>query len=261
MIKKIYHTDFFMGKDRNSNVALVDKHIHNLFEIYYMQNGECDYFIDGKIYNVTQGDIVLIPAGILHKTSYRSDVHSRIIVNCSSKFIPAAVIAYLKNNMTLYRNNKAEIQIKKILDTVYGEYKNPDEFSEEIITDYIRLLFFTIARNTNNYKSEKTINEYTKKAKEYIENNYMTDITLKETANILKISPEHLSRVFKAETGFGFCEYINLIRLNKANELLKDKKMSVLETAYKCGFNDSNYFSVKFKKLYGISPLAYKNNK
>ena len=71
-------------------------------------------------------------------------------------------------------------------------------------------------------------------------------------------SQEHLSRTFKKHTGFGFNEYLTLVRLQHAEQLLKgDEKMSISTIAYNCGFNDSNYFSDKFKKMYGTSPLKY----
>lgn len=52
--------------------------------------------------------------------------------------------------------------------------------------------------------------------------------------------------MLKKETGFGFSEYLNLLRLQYAETLLQQSdKLSISE---QCGFNDSNYFSVKFKK-------------
>ena len=87
----------------------------------------------------------------------------------------------------------------------------------------------------------------------------MSDLKLTDVAEEVSISPEHLSRVFKKETGFGFSEYLSLVRLQKAEELLKSEKdLSISEVAYHCGFNDSNYFSEKFKRSYGVSPLKYK---
>jgi len=83
----------------------------------------------------------------------------------------------------------------------------------------------------------------------------MDAMTLTDMAKYLSVSPEHLSRTFKKETGFGFNEYVNLVRLQKAYVMLKHENgKSVSEVAYSCGFNDSNYFSVIFKKMYGEKP-------
>jgi AraC-like DNA-binding protein len=72
------------------------------------------------------------------------------------------------------------------------------------------------------------------------------------------ISPEHFSRIFKRETGFNFSEYLNLLRLKRAETLLRQLNTApITQIAQSCGFNDSNYFSVQFKKLYGISPKKF----
>ena len=63
------------------------------------------------------------------------------------------------------------------------------------------------------------------------------------------------SRKFKKETGFGFNEYLNIYRLKKADIWLRnDPKAKISEIAINCGFNDSNYFSKVYKKVYKISP-------
>ena len=90
---------------------------------------------------------------------------------------------------------------------------------------------------------------------DYIRANYMYRLTLSETAKHCAVSPEHLSRVFKKETGFGFNEYLNLYRLKKAESILKSGQgKTIAQVAAACGFNDSNYFSNTYKKMYGISP-------
>ena len=79
-------------------------------------------------------------------------------------------------------------------------------------------------------------------------------------AKLHSVSSEHLSRTFKRETGFGFSEYLTLVRLQKAEYMLRNEPgRSVCEIAYACGFNDSNYFSDKFRRSYGHSPSKFKN--
>ena len=89
----------------------------------------------------------------------------------------------------------------------------------------------------------------------------MSEISLPSMAKMRSVSPEHLSRTFRKETGFGFSEYLTLVRLQKAEYMLKNEPgKSVSDVAYACGFNDSNYFSDKFRKAYGISPSKAKKH-
>lgn len=92
----------------------------------------------------------------------------------------------------------------------------------------------------------------------YIQQNYDTNISLTEIANLCSVSEVHFSRCFKKETGINFKEYLSIIRLRNAENLLKKTSSSISEIAYNCGFNDSNYFSFKFKKEYGLSPTEYR---
>ena len=85
----------------------------------------------------------------------------------------------------------------------------------------------------------------------------MHEITLSEVAGLNAVSAEHLSRIFKKELGVGFNEYINNVRLQKAEFMLRNEAgKSVSEIAFACGFNDSNYFSFRFKRAYGFSPVS-----
>ena len=83
----------------------------------------------------------------------------------------------------------------------------------------------------------------------------MESVTLHDVAEHCFVSREHLSRIFKKETGFGFNEYLNIYRLKKANAILTENpKSKVSQVAVRCGFGDSNYFSKQYKKLYGVAP-------
>ena len=56
----------------------------------------------------------------------------------------------------------------------------------------------------------------------------------------------------------GIREYITVLRIEDAKELLTRSNLTVSEIAYAVGFSDSNYFSSQFKQAVGVSPLCYK---
>ena len=96
--------------------------------------------------------------------------------------------------------------------------------------------------------------------KEYIAANYQDGITLSEMARKFNLSSGHLSNLFHEETGESFSEYLNVIRLNKAKELLKTTDHKIYQIADQLGFNDAYYFSSWFKKQVGASPTTYRDN-
>lgn len=75
--------------------------------------------------------------------------------------------------------------------------------------------------------------------------------------NDMNVSKSTLYRKIKVLTGMSPSDFIRNIRLKKACEIIKAKKVSVAEIAYEVGFNDSKYFSVCFKKEFGVTPTEY----
>lgn len=115
-----------------------------------------------------------------------------------------------------------------------------------------------ITRGINNARENK-INSLILKARDYIDLYYKKDITLEDVSREVNISPHYFSRLFKEETGKNFIEYLTLIRIQKAKELLEDGGFSVKEICYDIGYGDPNYFSRIFKKIVGITPTEYKD--
>lgn len=235
------------------------QHYHDFFEIYLLEEGMCHYFIDNDSYDVVAGDIVLIPKGIIHKTMYEECEARRRLIYCPYSYIPTDVIPYFSSILYVYRNPKLTERIYKIFDAIEEEYYSADEFSEEILMHYVHLFFFLLVRNRDVELPNKTGSVYTTETISYIKENYAEGVHLSDLARKLSVSPEHLSRIFKRDTGLGISEYLSTVRLKQAQHLLRSSpSLSVAEVAEHCGFCDSNYFSKKFKETYGISPLRFR---
>lgn len=251
-----FDSGFVFGHDRNVKhlgTHSLASHYHNLFEVYYITDGTCTYFVDGKTYLLKGGDIILVPEGVIHNTEYVNSVHSRMLINCSESFVPHALRQRLTTMTPLFRNKYPAEEIKYIFRKIEREYHGERDLQK--LACYTHLLFYTICENENKYIPTKSGIEYMEKALDYLSRNFASGITLGEISRECSVSPEHFSRTFKKETGFTFCEYVNLLRLKKAEAMLKEHPaMSIAEVSSKCGFNDSNYFSTKFKKMYGVSP-------
>ena len=145
--------------------------------------------------------------------------------------------------------------IIKTLDKIKNEYNLKDSFSDEIISCHTHSLFYLLMRNTESCIDIDNGNRVIEQAVAYIKENFASDITLSSLAKMFSVSPEHFSRLFKKETGLGFSKYLNSLRLQYAEQLLRSAEgQNITQVAEICGFEDSNYFSKKFKEVYGISP-------
>ncbi len=98
-----------------------------------------------------------------------------------------------------------------------------------------------------------------RKAKAYIGEHYANpELTLRQVANEVALSNNHFCTIFSQETGVTFTEYITMLRIEKAKELLRDQQMRTSDVAASIGYNDPHYFSYLFKKYMDMSPRDYR---
>ena len=131
-------------------------------------------------------------------------------------------------------------QLDEIFAKIEKEYENADVLSADVLKCYTAELFFLILRNENEHEPEAEESNLVAQALKYIQNNYMNEVKLSNVAKMSSVSAEHLSRVFKKETGFGFNEYLTILRLQKAEFMLSNATNRALyEYAYACSINNT----------------------
>lgn len=96
------------------------------------------------------------------------------------------------------------------------------------------------------------------RAKAYIDNHYMENLSLDVMADYVHMNASYFSSYFKRHTGQNFKEYLNQIRLRHALDLLLSTDMKAYEISDAVGFKDPKYLSDLFQKNYGKTPIAYR---
>lgn len=230
------------------------KHYHDTFELYFLEEGQCSYLIDDKLYDVEEGDLVLIPERVIHSVTY-TDQHSRLLINCRDSFFEP--IPFPKE--PVYRNADISGEIHTLFQQIEQEFHRDDPYSPLLLQGAMRRLLALLNRNTNQYPIDREENRLIAVLLREMNSGFSGTVTLTEAAKRHCVSPAHLSRTFKRETGMNFNEYLSLLRLKKAEQLLRqEQQLSISEIALACGFNDSNYFSEKFHTANGCSPTAFR---
>lgn len=102
------------------------------------------------------------------------------------------------------------------------------------------------------------MSEPIKKIVEYIALNYTQNITIADLAKHSHMSASHLSKLFKEETHQTITQYIAAYRCRQAAEMLKNTTLSISDISSYVGYSDNNYFVKVFKKVYGMTPGAYR---
>jgi AraC-like DNA-binding protein len=92
----------------------------------------------------------------------------------------------------------------------------------------------------------------------YLEANSAEPVDLDELARIAHLSKRSFIRAFRAAMGSSPIAYLIQLRVNRAAALLRQSELSITEIALRVGFNDSNYFTRQFHKIFGVSPRTYR---
>ncbi len=104
-------------------------------------------------------------------------------------------------------------------------------------------------------------NKIVQATKDYLETHYSEEISLENVAEQVNISPQYFSKLIKKNTGFNFIDWLSMLRVKKAKELLSNSNYTVKEVCFMVGYKDPNYFSRIFKKRIGITPSEYVKNR
>lgn len=94
--------------------------------------------------------------------------------------------------------------------------------------------------------------------RQYVNLHYSNEISLTTLSELFHINSAHLSETFKHHVGQNFSDYLVSLRMKKAESLLKDSQLKIIDIANLVGFSSAGYFSTVFKKYSGHSPLEFR---
>lgn len=259
---------------RQGYYTMPNNHYHDHYEIYYLLDGERNYFIKDKIYSVKKGDLVLIDSNDIHKTIDGGlPHHERLLIDFKEEFlylISREEIDYLlspfKIGKPIIRLGASDQAIaKNIINKMLQEQLiKKSGYMISLKAHLLELLIFT-----NRLIEEKDIiiaytdtntgkNERISKIVRYINSHYSDPLSLSTIADTFYISPYYLSRLFKQVTGFNLVEYLNLVRIREAEKLLQNSDMKIIEVSQMVGFQNVTHFGRVFKKITSLTPSAYR---
>lgn len=244
---------------RDGQVYHSDAHYHRQMEIFYLLEGSVVIVVDSKAFHVEKGGILVIPPLLTHSSIYSNAHNSRMVINCSMSYFPPELAASVDAPFYVEPQPESESEIDSLFRIIREEYDGGRDYGEMALVNSISLLTILLLRARTRAAVPVEREDFIEKAISYIQKRYAGRIRITETAQYCGVTPEHLSRTFKQKTNMHFNEYVLSYRLKQAEiQLRADRSKTITEIAYSCGFNDSNYFSSCFKKIYGITPSQFR---
>ena len=260
--------DFYIEK-LVSKVPLHNMHHHRSFELYFMVKGQREYFIADRFFMIHEGDLVLIPKNVFHRTAGEGGL--RFLVHFSESFLekwmtPAALHPLLEELPTVFRGEDLQRRrLNDLLTRMLAEYNRgeTDQFTidNRLLAGCLYQILFTMHYDSNAYVPGDHTDERITRIVHYINEHYDSIIDVEAIAREFYISKYHLCRFFKKNLGISLITYLNTIKIRNACRMIKEGCANLTEVAMACGFNSSSYFCKVFKKEIGISPSDYRKRK
>lgn len=259
-MKNYYNIDEHYWENSSTQVAKL--HSHHEYELYMYLEGDCYYVVDGKKYDLTRGDIIIIRRHEMHRVFHRSaGVYRSVVLFLSPEFFSQnncqeyekAFLEYGKDNKidseTVYSSG-----LQDALNRLKKYSKNYVEQDSPIVKSLLIEIAYLI-NNIQSFEKPTKSNQSIREIIAFINANYKAEISLETLADKFFISKYHLCRVFKQATGLTVQEYVRRKRLTLALEL-KNDGMTLLEAASVAGFKDYSSFYRYYRKRYKNAPKS-----
>lgn len=248
-------------------------HSHDFTEIVLILDGEGEFYLDGQVYPVQKGDILLLNPGTVHQSRLThpecpalefyaafTNVHFRNMEENNIRFSCTPVLIHPKEKTFLSLSRLAAEMNAETEQAHPGRYF----MLKACLIQMLLLLYRAQAEcpktDIAGYTFESTNKKYVaEQIVDYMDQHYNEKISLDRIAENMYLSPFYVSRIFKSEIGTTPINYLINMRMEKAKQLLTvNSDVSIQEIAQRVGYEDAYHFSKLFKKHYGESPTKYR---
>ncbi len=225
-------------------------HFHTNFELIYCIEGEFSVCAEKEKYEISQGEMVLIPPNTIH--SFNIEKNNRAWVGV---FSSDYIALFAKQNANkLFSKFKCDDYVEEYLKKVLFYQGVPKRY---ILKSALYAVCNECLKNST-LLSEKKNADVMNKILDYISKNFDSYMTMKKMAEDLGYEYHYFSNIFHTCFDMNFREFINLYRYEKACELMEHEDYSISEVAMLSGFQSIRSFNDVFKALSGGTPTEYR---
>lgn len=256
--------------------GVVHLHFHNMMEIGYCRDGKGTIILDEVELSYEPEMLSVIPKNYPHTTNSEPGKKSyweylyfdpeNILRNMyPDNEMRQEKLLHLINRKAQFFQVRENPQLVSIVLTIMEEMRNKREFYVDTVNSLASALLLEIARMNCNrteevYEERKPGIAQIKNALDYISKEYRESIRIECLAEKCNMSETHFRRLFVEYMNMTPVDYINMVRVQRACELMKKTNDSMNEIAVKVGFATTSTFNRNFKRIVGTTPYQWKKN-
>ena len=236
-------------------------HWHENMEFLYILNDSLKILIDSVTYEVKKGDLIFIGEHCVHcflgsATMYLGQFSVSLLLggHQSLKPVKPHITAEEIAEDPIFEERFFHLlELMKTFGSITADEKNP--FAQSIFSAFYFALVEKFPQTEQNESFKKERKDFYRII-EHINENFTNNITVTSIAKSLYMDRGKLSRIFSKYSSMSVNDYLNNLRINKANELLKDG-CSVTQAALESGFQSVRTFNNTYKNLTGTTPSQH----
>ena len=230
-------------------------HLHKEIELIYVVNGYSHAYADRKNEMIKSGDLYIT---FPNQTHYYETVETgEYIIAIFSPDILFDLKNTLYNNIP--KNNVIHNIDKEIAELLFKALKENGEYKETFLLGIMSQIMALLMPKMELTQRIKTDNTTLQNILNYCQQNFTEELSLDKVAEVLHISKYHISHLFNENLDLNFNTYINIIRINKACELLEETNYKTSHISEEVGFGSIRTFNRAFLQLMNITPLQYRS--
>jgi AraC-like DNA-binding protein len=247
-------------------------HYHNRAEIILIESGSSQYDIEGKKYAASAGTLVVISRLERHEIRIHERPYVRRFLLIDPDFYQRAVqdpvlASLFRNRPPDYRHavkldGPEYLRIRDRLERIHAEARGDCPFRSEALSAMLELLaveLFRIHPELFAAPQARRGSERILEAQSLIEARYLEpDLDVPTLATAVFCSPDYLSHSFRRATGYSVMQYVQLLRIAHAKDLLVRTDLPVCGVCRESGFGDASHFIRAFRGSTGTTPLQFR---
>jgi AraC family transcriptional regulator len=231
----------------------VPRHTHDLTNLAFCVEGPFEETFGARWQRVSTRSLWVRPGGEPHANRYPARAPSRTLI---IELLPRALDEIRCETRVLDTPRHMESpRFALLARRLDFEARNHDSVSRLAIEACVYELIVSIARQTSKRSGGEP--QWLRRVREYLHSRFTRAISLSEVAAIAGVHPSHLAKTFRRACGGTIGDYVRQLRVEYAATLLREGRLSLLETALACGFHDQSHFTRVFAELFGCSPGRY----
>jgi AraC-like DNA-binding protein/mannose-6-phosphate isomerase-like protein (cupin superfamily) len=248
-------------------------HWHPDLEFVHVLSGSMDYFVNGDIVHIGEGQAIFVNSLRLHYGFSKEKLDCDYVVTCIHPTVftqnTKTGVAYFEHKFGL--NNPDYLLLdpgvgwqRELISHIDELYKNKEAIRKNPIPAVTAALILVSAlgmhiRDAVAVEGDNRDQHIFLNIIKFIQDHYSEKILIEDMANVGRISRVKTYQVFDRYAHMSPIAFLMNYRIAKSAELLRDSNLSIADIATMCGFQTPNYFASVFRKEKGISPREYRN--